>query len=136
MYTISSNGQSYKTQVQISGTDFKAEFNGKQIEGSFVKLNPYQFHLIYNNNSFNVDVIKINKEEKTVVVKINSVKYTLQLKDKYDELLKRLGMDALSAKKISDAKRRCRACVSVNGHFLRRVLKGTKTGLELQARCD
>jgi biotin carboxyl carrier protein len=104
MYTILSNGQSHKAQVDISGSDFKAELNGKKMEGSFLKINPYQFHLIYDNRSFNVDVMKFNKEEKTVVVKINSVKYTLQLKDKYDDLLKSLGMDSLLSKKISDVK--------------------------------
>ena len=57
-----------------------------------------------NNKSYNVDVVKLNVEEKSLVVKINSVKFTLQLKDKYDELLHSLGLDNLAVKKVNDVK--------------------------------
>jgi biotin carboxyl carrier protein len=105
MYTITVNGSSIiKTNIHSNGSTFAGTLNEKAVSGDIIKINPYQFHLIHNNNSYNVDVIKVNPEEKTMVIKINSVKFNLQLKDKYDELLHNLGLDNLASKKVSDVK--------------------------------
>ncbi|MBK7818477.1 MAG: acetyl-CoA carboxylase biotin carboxyl carrier protein subunit [Sphingobacteriaceae bacterium] len=48
--------------------------------------------------------MKLNAVEKTMVLKINSVKYTIELKDKYDELLHSLGMDNVASAKINQIK--------------------------------
>ncbi len=105
MYSITINENSaVKTDLKITGTEFEGTLNDKIVKGNFIKINNYQFHIIYNNSSYNVDVVKMNAEEKTLVVKINSIKFNLKLKDKYDELLHSLGLDNLAAKKISDVK--------------------------------
>ncbi|MGZ3899881.1 MAG: acetyl-CoA carboxylase biotin carboxyl carrier protein subunit [Bacteroidia bacterium] len=105
MYTITVNGSSvFKTDLISNGNSFEGKMDDKNVKGDIIKINPYQFHIIHNNTSYNVDVIKLNHEEKTMVIKINSVKFNLQLKDKYDELLHNLGLDNLAAKKVSDVK--------------------------------
>ena len=105
MYTIKVNqSEQFKTELKITGSVFEGKINNAPINGSFIKINDYQYHIIINNTSYNILVMKVNSEEKTLVVKINSVKFNLKLKDKYDELLQSLGMDSLSAKKISNVK--------------------------------
>jgi biotin carboxyl carrier protein len=105
MYSITANGSNtYKTDLKLTNSLFEGTLNGKLISGDFLKINEYQFHILYNNKSYNVDVIKLNPEEKTMTVKINSVKFNLTLKDKYDELLHNLGLDNLVAKKVADIK--------------------------------
>jgi biotin carboxyl carrier protein len=105
MYTITVNGKSvFKTDVKTTGSSFEGTLNEKLVKGDLIKINSHQYHLIHNNVSYNLDVIKMNVEEKTMVIKINSVKYNLQLKDKYDELLHTLGLDNLATKKVSDVK--------------------------------
>jgi len=105
MYSITINENSaVKTNLTITDKDFEGSLNDKIVKGNFIKISDYQFHIIYNNASYNIDVIKINAEEKTLVIKINSIKYNLKLKDKYDELLHSLGLDNLVSKKISDVK--------------------------------
>lgn len=105
MYSITVNGNSvFKTNLSLSGSAFEGTLNGKQVKGDLLKINAYQYHLLHNNKSYNIEVVKLNAEEKTLVVKINSVKFTLQLKDKYDELLHTLGMDNLASKKVNDIK--------------------------------
>lgn len=105
MYTITINGKSvFKTELTASGNSFEGSLNENPVNGNLIKINDHQYHLIYNNVSYNLDVIKMNPEDKTMVIKINSVKYSLQLKDKYDELLHTLGLDKLAAKKVSDVK--------------------------------
>jgi biotin carboxyl carrier protein len=104
-YTVTNqNGTSFKADLKTNGTIFEVMLNDKEVNGNFIKINDHQFHFIYNNNSYNVEVIKINQDDKTMVLKINAVRYTLSLKDKFDELLKNLGLDNLTAKKVSDVK--------------------------------
>jgi biotin carboxyl carrier protein len=62
------------------------------------------FHILKDNKSYNAEVLKANKEEKTFVIRVNGNKYTVQLKDKYDELLKELGIDNASSKKVKEVK--------------------------------
>lgn len=105
MYTITINGNTaIKTDISTSGTSFAGSLNDKAVSGDIIRISPYQFHIIHNNTSYNVDVIKLNAEEKTMVIKVNSVKFNLLLKDKYDELLHTLGLDNLASKKVADVK--------------------------------
>lgn len=105
MYTITVNGNSvFKTNLSLKNNSFEGKLNDKKVSGDLIKINPHQFHLIYNNTSYNVDLIKLIPEEKTMVLKINGAKFNLQLKDKYDELLHTLGMDSLASKKVTDIK--------------------------------
>jgi len=105
MYSITVNGsQTFKTELSLSGSAFEGTLNGKPVKGDLLKINAYQYHLLYNNTSYNVELVKLNAEERSMVLKVNSVKFTLQLKDKYDELLHNLGLDNLSARKVNDVK--------------------------------
>lgn len=105
MHSITINETStLKTNIKVTGNEFEGTLNDKTVKGNFIKINDYQFHVIYNNASYNVDVVKMNAEEKTLVIKINSVKFNLKLKDKYDELLHSLGLDNFTNKKINDVK--------------------------------
>jgi biotin carboxyl carrier protein len=105
MFSASINGSDpVKTNLKLNGQEFEGELNGKKVNGSLIKINSYQFHLLYNNKSYNVDVIRMNSEEKALLIKINGVKFNIQLRDKYDELLHSLGMDNLASKKVSDVK--------------------------------
>ena len=105
MYSITVNGNTtYKTDLNLTNSTFEGTLNDKLIKGDFVKVSPYQFHFLFNGKSYNIDVVKSNAEEKTLVLKINSIKFNLQLKDKYDELLHNLGLDNLASKKVNDIK--------------------------------
>jgi acetyl/propionyl-CoA carboxylase alpha subunit len=62
------------------------------------------FHIIKDSRSYNAEVIHANREEKSFVIRVNGNKYTVQIKDKYDDLLKELGIDGTSAKKVKEMK--------------------------------
>ncbi len=105
MYTINiNNKETVKTDLKFTETTFEGSIAGKIISGDFIKINQNQYHVLLNGKSYNIDLIKLNAEEKTLVLKINSVKHTISIKDKYDELLHNLGLDNLSAKKVNDVK--------------------------------
>lgn len=105
MYTITVNGnKTFKTDLNVTETGFEGKLNETLVKGDLIKINPYQYHVLFKGKSYNVDVVKLNTEEKTLVLKINSVKFNLQLKDKYDELLHTLGLDNLASKKVNEIK--------------------------------
>jgi biotin carboxyl carrier protein len=105
MYSITVNGnKTYKTDLKLLDTTFEGTLNDAIVKGDLIKISPYQFHLLYKGKSYNIDVVKSNAEEKTLVLKINSAKFNLELKDKYDELLHSLGLDNLAVKKVNEIK--------------------------------
>jgi len=62
------------------------------------------FHIIKNNKSYTAEVLKANHEEKSFVIRVNGNKYTVSVKDKYDDLLEELGIDTSSASKVKEMK--------------------------------
>jgi biotin carboxyl carrier protein len=105
MYSITVNGnKTLKTDLKHSDSFFEGTLNEALVKGDLLKINDHQYHLMYHEKSYNIEVIKLNAEEKTLVLKVNSVKFNLQLKDKYDDLLHSLGLDNLTAKKVNEIK--------------------------------
>ena len=91
----------------------KAKVNNKYdftIDGNaqkgidLIEIKDGVFHIIKDNKSYNAEVLKANKEEKSFVISVNGNKYTVQIKDKYDALLKELGIDNSTARKVKELK--------------------------------
>jgi biotin carboxyl carrier protein len=105
MYSITVNGnKTIKTDIRLNQNKFEGSLNESLVSGDYIRINDYQYHIIFNDRSYNIDILKLNEEEKTMVLKINNVRHNLQLKDKYDELLHTLGLDKLASKKHGDIK--------------------------------
>ncbi|MCC7303788.1 MAG: acetyl-CoA carboxylase biotin carboxyl carrier protein subunit [Bacteroidia bacterium] len=62
------------------------------------------FQVLMDGKSYSVELLRHEPAEKSFVLRINGNKYTLQLKDKYDELLHSLGMDAGAGGGIKELK--------------------------------
>jgi biotin carboxyl carrier protein len=105
MYSVSVNGkEAIKTDLKIKGNNFEGTLGEAFVKGDLIKINEFQYHLLHNGNSYNIELIKSDPEEKTMLIKINTLRYELKLKDKYDELLHQLGLDNLTVKQVSDVK--------------------------------
>jgi biotin carboxyl carrier protein len=78
--------------------------NAKLFNGDVKQVGPYSYNIIYNGESMNVEVLISDSKSKKHQLKINGKVVDIQLEDKYDELLKKLGMDAASSQKIGDLK--------------------------------
>lgn len=62
------------------------------------------YHVIHNHKSYNVRVLKHDQAAKELDLMINGNKYHVTLEDKYDALLKSMGMGAGTSKKIKNLK--------------------------------
>ena len=80
------------------------EVNDEQFSWDVFQVKDHVFNVIKNNKSYNVEILKVNRDEKHFFIKVNGLKYKLHVKDKYDELLHSLGMDNLTNQKVSDLK--------------------------------
>ncbi|HKR05766.1 MAG TPA: biotin/lipoyl-containing protein [Bacteroidia bacterium] len=78
--------------------------NGEEIKIDLLKLKEGSFHVIQNHRSYSIEVLRINADEKKVELRVNNNNYSVHLKDQYDELLHRLGMDEMISNKVNDLK--------------------------------
>ena len=105
MYTIKVNGnKEFKTELAKQNNNISGTLNGVEFKADIIKVRDGVYHLLKNNVSYNLEVVKHIPEEKKLVVKINNTPYSLDIKDKYDDLLHSLGLDNLASKKVNDIK--------------------------------
>lgn len=62
------------------------------------------FHVLKNNVSYRVEVLKTDATEKKVTLRINGKTLTLQVQDSFDQLLNQMGLGSISARKVNDLK--------------------------------
>lgn len=84
----------YSAQGNINETPFTWDV---------IKVKEGSFHIIKDNKSYNVELVKADYEEKSFTISVNGSTYKFKVQDKYDELLKSLGID-VSATKIVELK--------------------------------
>lgn len=68
------------------------------------EIKPGSYHLLYKGQSFEIEVLQSDIVGKKHQFTINGKKVEAELSDKFDALLKELGMDAGSAQKVGDLK--------------------------------
>lgn len=78
--------------------------DGTPFEWDVIEVKKGSFHVLKNNRSYSVEVVKTNIEEKSFTINVNGTNYELAVKDKYDELLKSLGLDSLNTSKVNEIK--------------------------------
>lgn len=102
MLKVKVNNQKEHTIVLENNTT--GTIDGTSFEWDVIEIKNGSFHVIKDNRSYNVEVIKADAAEKSFLVSVNGNKYQLNVKDKYDELLKSLGFDNLNANKVNEIK--------------------------------
>ncbi len=99
------NNQEKEYTVEFENREMNSgSMDGEKFLLDILKSKDGSFHALENNKSFNIEVVSANYEEKQMVLLVNGNKYTVNLRDKYDELLKSLGMDKLMAGKVNELK--------------------------------
>ncbi|MEI6489823.1 MAG: biotin/lipoyl-containing protein [Bacteroidota bacterium] len=78
--------------------------DGKAFSWDVITVKDGSFHIIKDHKSYNVEVVKADVKEKTFTISVNGNKYQLAVKDKFDELLKSLGLDDMASKKVNEIK--------------------------------
>ena len=91
--------------IEFSTPGFeKGKVDGTEFEWNVITVKEGSFHILYNNRSYNAELIKADPIQKLFVIGINGNKYNVSVKDKYDELLQQMGFDKFSGNKVNDMK--------------------------------
>ncbi len=92
-------------KYQISVNDsFELNISPDEHSLDFVKEQNGQFHILYKNKAYKAELLEQDANGKTFLIKINNNKYTIAVKDKYDQLVKKLGLSNLSSSKMNNVK--------------------------------
>jgi len=89
---------------EIEDKDTVLSVNGNSVQLDLSKLGNDVTHVLYQNRSFNTEVIELNKADKTCTIKVNGNIYQVSVEDQFDVLLKQLGLDNLKANKVLEIK--------------------------------
>lgn len=103
MYTVKVDGKDYKVEFDKNSTS-KGIVNDKEFNLDIIETNKGIYHLIMDNESYHIEILKVDYDLKTFDIKIRNNKYSLEIKDDLDELLRKMGMDNLNTVKINEVK--------------------------------
>lgn len=93
-----------KDAHDVSLDNRDVQLNGAPLDWDIAPLGNDRYHVISNGRSFDCCVVNVNREEKTIDLLVNNHPYTVQLKDRYDDLLEKLGMSGAASNKLGDLK--------------------------------
>lgn len=69
-----------------------------------IKIDTNNFHVLQNNQAYDVELIDADFLNKTIKVLVNGNAYTLKIEDSYDQMVKKMGLLANTALKLNNIK--------------------------------
>ncbi|MEX2335845.1 MAG: acetyl-CoA carboxylase biotin carboxyl carrier protein subunit [Fulvivirga sp.] len=100
MYKVKVNKHTFEV---VLNNDL-VEVDGLPLAWDISKINDRSFHIIKNNKSYRIEIEKTDPSKKSLSLKINGNTYHIELKDKLDLLLEKLGMDIQASSLITEIK--------------------------------
>ncbi len=100
MFTVTIQNKSYS----VEKADDTILVNGKTINWDLQWISDRKIHLIYENKSLEAELISIDKESKTIQIRLGDKVSNLQLKDRFDILLEQMGMNNTASNALKEIK--------------------------------
>src|SRR5574343_186532 len=96
----------------VNGKTVKIDFYGNEVsvndQSSVLDIiqiqNGKYFHLMYNQHSYMFEILGFDKESKTYRIGYDGRSYEIGIKDRFDQLLKSMGLDQATKPKINEVK--------------------------------
>lgn len=87
--------------------DYIEDAEGKKLDGSLYAINlitlgPDSYHIIHENKSYRAEVVKLDRKAKKLTVSINGQLVDLEVKDKFDLLIEKMGFEEQGTQNITD----------------------------------
>lgn len=100
MFKASVNNKNF--EIAAEGEGFRV--NGSLINWDLVSVSDGYFHILYKNKSYRAEVVKADPATKRFTIKINGSTHVVELKNKFDLLLEKMGMQAGASGKVNSIK--------------------------------
>lgn len=95
--------------ITLDQLQFELRFNaegiwlsGKTFGIDVIQIQPLQYHLIHDGQSYSIDIEHVNTAEKWIQLRINGNRIKAQIETETDRLLKTMGFSDLAQKGTSD----------------------------------
>jgi biotin carboxyl carrier protein len=89
---------------EIDSTDDGFLVNGKVVQWDLVKVTEGYFHIVYGTKSYTAELLKADYATKSFQFRINGNNYSVAVKDRFDLLLEKMGMNNNAASKLNNIK--------------------------------
>lgn len=100
MYSVTINKEIFK--VEKSGESFRV--NDVPFHWDLEKINARTFRILRNHVSHSVELLNVDPERKLLTIKLNNKISEIVIKDRFDLLLEKLGMNITVETQIRDIK--------------------------------
>lgn len=94
------NNESY----QVDMVNQVAFVNGTECPSDWLEIGKDKYHVIIGDRSYTIEKVSVDDSGKQLTLMVNGQKQLVQVEDRYDALLKQLGMDKLVSNKANDVK--------------------------------
>jgi len=81
---------------------YKLMVDPNNLNWDLLEIKDGKFHILQDNQSFDATILETNYETKTFSIKINRNTYEVNLKDKFDLLVEKLGFSNMTTQKVLD----------------------------------
>ena len=89
---------------EIELKDNKIIIDGQNADIDLVHIYKEKYHIIDNNESFNIEVVRADFQNKIFEIKVNDTVYPIQLEDELDMLLEQMGMSTAVSNTMDNVK--------------------------------
>ncbi|HRI79009.1 MAG TPA: biotin/lipoyl-binding protein [Cyclobacteriaceae bacterium] len=97
MYKVAVNGKTFEVEQEAE----QWKVNGDVVNWDISALGNGHFHILNKSKGYQAEIVKIDRAAKVVDMKINGQKFSVQLKDKFDLLLEKMGINASVTNKVN-----------------------------------
>lgn len=101
MYKVKVN-EAQNFELNLVNDSFQLQ--GKDIEVDVLQVKEGQMHFIYQNRSYNAEIVSENAADKTMTIKVNGKLCHISMEDQFDILLKEMGMNGTIGKTALETK--------------------------------
>jgi biotin carboxyl carrier protein len=100
MYKVTVN----KDAMSIEPAEDGFKINEQIFNWDIEEISEGYFHILHNNKSYTAEVIQADRQTHTFLLKINGRQYSVNVKDRFDILLEKMGMTGSSGTKVNNIK--------------------------------
>ena len=101
MYSVKST-EGKERQIEIEKG--KLTLDGEPLDWNLSRISEHHYHLISENKSYHVELVKADYKAKKLTVKVENEQFDLQVKDKMDLLLEKMGISTMAHSAIAGVK--------------------------------
>ncbi len=98
-----STGPAHSWEVDLRAAD-SVTLNGQPLSWDVAPLGDGRYHVLYQGKSYSAELVSADYTTKAFVLKINGQRVELQARDRFDQLLDRLGLSGAASAKVNELK--------------------------------